>query len=160
MDGLFPDERLFFKYKCTHGKSDGDLCLTSHRFIWRPSTTATLQATFEYTWNNINKVKYSPANDPKGRSAINLDLAVPSVTGLTSFEFTGHASKEVCRSQLEKAKGVISCIKKGDTSSLEVIGGAEKSQSSRASSHPLPKSLDTSTSTSKFDVNFQLDKLM
>ena len=121
---LFSEEKLYFKYKCTHGKSEGDLYVTSHRFMWRSSVVALNQssAPFEYTWNNINKAKYSPSNDPKGRSAVNLELAVPSPTGYTTFELTGNsASKEECRGQLEKLKFIVGNIKKGDLTLLDPI---------------------------------------
>jgi hypothetical protein len=140
---LLTNEKLYFQHKCIHDKAEGQLYVTSMRYTWYPSSN--MLASFDYTWNNINKVRYTPANDPKGRSAMNLDLTVSSPTGSTYFELIGR-SKEDNRFHLEQVKSIIGAIKRGDISAIDQIQLADPSNTAYSDSRPLH--IDASSSSS------------
>lgn len=130
------DEKLYFQHKSLYGKADGNLFVTNLRIVWSPYDLS--KAQFQSVWANVTKVKYSPVNDPKGRSAINVELSLPSPSGQTYFELLGSV-KEAVRVELERVKVIISSIKKGDESSLIALNMPSSSSSSSAlSSKPLP----------------------
>lgn len=139
------NEILYFRHACVHMKSQGELFVTSIKFQWISSDK--MKPNFESVWNNIRNIQYTPANDPKMRAMLNLELIVPSSKVI--FELIG-VSKEECRKQLSNLKSIIKSIRNNELKDLTAITSSNKkgndSSTLMKSSQPLVSKSSMNTS--------------
>lgn len=103
---LEPNEAIAFRHQTKYNKVDGELVVTTLRFLWLPSDKS---ENIQHTWANVAKIFYSPPPSAKIKIttvAGNLDLV---------FVLVG-SSKEACINELAALKIIITNIRKGKSS--------------------------------------------
>jgi hypothetical protein len=102
-------ENLLLKHKAKLKGIEGEIILTDLRIMFIPSEKS-LEEPRSFVWANISNVKYSPANDPKGRAMILLKTVVTQYEDVT-IQLIG-STVESHMKELEKMKTIISQIRK------------------------------------------------
>lgn len=105
------DEQLLFRtraqVKLKEGLKEGEIVVTSSRLSF---STSSVSDTKNFTWSNIAGVKYSPANDAKGRAMVLLKTVIQGDEDVV-ITLIG-PNKEHNFSQQEAMKSIISKIRK------------------------------------------------
>lgn len=109
------DETILFKHRATlkigKDEKEGEVVATSKRLSWIPDDQSNQR--FESAWANVGNIKYSPADDPKGRAMMMIQtLTAGSDTTAKTIKLSGSSSQNL-RKELERLKEIISNIRKG-----------------------------------------------
>jgi hypothetical protein len=109
-DTLQDNEQILFKHLALNQTSqeNGDLIVTNLKLLFHPHNQKSLNH-FQRSWATIEKIKYSPANDPKDRVMIKVDLVMSGPSYVFHLVDSDLMKK---KNELENLKTIISQVRK------------------------------------------------
>jgi hypothetical protein len=157
-------DTILFRHKVTYENAVGELVVTPTMLSFVPTDMRNAQShtsVLQIAWSNVKITKYSPADDPKNRVMMRVEMItnVPAVV----LHFQG-ADLDKKRAELERLKSIISDVRKKEsaqtldttTSSSGVASGTGDGNGHSAGGNGHSSSLNSTTSMLSADAKAKL----
>jgi hypothetical protein len=99
-------ESILFRHKCLYCNDEGSLIVTTQKLCFvsnNPQSSVGVQL----VWSGVDKTRYTPANDSKGRVMIMVQSTVQGSAPMV-FQFLGDLIPN--QRELERLKGIVSQV--------------------------------------------------
>ena len=142
------NESIFFRHKATHNNEQGELIITNLRVCFSFSNNQ--MSSVQLPWQSIDKTKYTPLNDPKGR--VMLMIQTVQKSNPIIFQFVGELQS--CQKELERLKEIISKIRSVTESAVtsSSVVSTSAASATTAISTTINQTITTKTNITKSDV--------